>query len=78
MLIVQRKQSETIHIGDGIVVEVLETLPGGSVRLGVKAPPDVVVVRGEQLITPATENMRAAQSDFAMRELAALLKSVQK
>jgi carbon storage regulator len=37
---------ETVHIGDNIIVRVLEW-KGGSIRLGFEAPPEVHILRGE-------------------------------
>lgn len=78
MLVLLRKQNETVHIGDDIVVEVLETLPGGAVRLGIQAPRDYKVSRGEGNLSIETENLRAAASDFVSKELLALLKEAER
>ena len=43
MLVLTRKVGESIVIGDGIVVRVLEV--GGRVRLGIDAPRDVSITR---------------------------------
>jgi len=45
MLVLSRKQTETIKIGDSITITVVKS--NGPVRLGVEAPPDVRVVRSE-------------------------------
>jgi len=46
MLILTRKEGESLRLGDDIVVTVV-SVKGGSVRLGVKAPRDVSVHREE-------------------------------
>ena len=46
MLVLTRKKSETIHIGNGIVIKVIQT-GSGSIKLGIDAPADVRVLRGE-------------------------------
>jgi carbon storage regulator len=46
MLVLSRKIGEKIVIGDGIVVTVLE-VKGRQVRLGLEAPPEVSIWRGE-------------------------------
>jgi carbon storage regulator len=46
MLVLSRKMNESIVIGDNIVVKVVE-IHGNRVRLGIEAPADVVVHRGE-------------------------------
>ncbi len=46
MLILTRRQSETLVIGDDIKIVVLG-IKGGQIRLGIEAPPDVAVHREE-------------------------------
>lgn len=46
MLVLSRKKDELICIGDNITVMVIE-VKGGKCRLGVVAPKDVKVLRGE-------------------------------
>jgi len=46
MLVLTRKTSETIHIGDNISLTVIQT-NGNSVRIGIDAPRDVTILRGE-------------------------------
>ena len=46
MLVLSRRENERIRLGDSIVVTVVR-LSGDKVRLGIEAPPDVVVLREE-------------------------------
>ena len=46
MLILRRRVGEKIVIGDGITV-VVNRVSGGRVTLGIEAPQDVHIVRGE-------------------------------
>ena len=46
MLVLTRKLQQQIKIGDGIVVTILR-VKGNTVRVGVQAPRDVRVIRGE-------------------------------
>jgi carbon storage regulator len=46
MLVLTRKHQEKIRIGDHIVITVLKT-KGKTVRLGIEAPAEVPVIRGE-------------------------------
>lgn len=46
MLVLSRKRNESIHIGEGIVVTVTE-VRGNRVRVGISAPPEVSIRRGE-------------------------------
>jgi carbon storage regulator len=46
MLVLSRKESERIRLGDSIVVTVVR-LAGNNVRLGIEAPADMLVLRDE-------------------------------
>ena len=46
MLVLSRKQAERIRLGDSITVTVVR-VSGDKVRLGIEAPPDVLVLRDE-------------------------------
>ncbi len=46
MLVLSRKQGERLHIGDEIVISVLE-VNGRRVRIGIEAPHELRVIRGE-------------------------------
>lgn len=46
MLVLSRKQAERIRLGDSITVTVVR-VAGDKVRLGIEAPPDVLVLRDE-------------------------------
>ncbi len=46
MLVLSRKESERIRLGDSIVVTVVR-VAGDKVRLGIEAPADMIVLRDE-------------------------------
>lgn len=46
MLVISRKADQTVVLGDRIVVRIL-AISGGRVRLGIEAPADVTILRGE-------------------------------
>jgi carbon storage regulator len=46
MLVLSRRESERIKLGDSIVVTVIR-VAGDCVRLGIQAPADVLVLREE-------------------------------
>ena len=52
MLVLTRKKSEMIRIGDNVVVKVIST-GNGKVKIGIEAPDDVRVVRAELNPEPA-------------------------
>ncbi len=59
MLVLSRKQSQRIKVGDSIVVTVVR-LSGDKVRLGIEAPDDMLVLREELETFPAKPNATAA------------------
>jgi carbon storage regulator len=59
MLVLSRKQSQRIKVGDSIVVTVVR-LSGDKVRLGIEAPDDMLVLREELETFPAKPNAAAA------------------
>ena len=53
MLVLTRKLQERIHIGENITITVVR-IKGNTVRVGIEAPGDVRVVRGEVAIRDET------------------------
>lgn len=66
MLVLSRKESERIRLGDSIVVTIVR-VSGDKVRLGIEAPPDVLVLRDE--LKPLTLPLPAS-SDQAIKKAA--------
>ncbi|HUI09971.1 MAG TPA: carbon storage regulator CsrA [Bacteroidota bacterium] len=62
MLILARKAEEEIRIGDNIVIRVLG-IHNGQVKLGIEAPRDMRVVRGELYREIQRANVEASQAD---------------
>jgi len=71
MLVLTRKYQEKIHIGDGITITILRT-KGKAVRLGIEAPAEVPVIRGELNFneSPAESVEKAAPSGSTAEESA--------
>jgi len=61
MLILTRKLGETIRIGDEITINVVD-IKGKQVRLGIEAPPEVIVHREEIYRHIQEQNMLAVQA----------------
>jgi carbon storage regulator CsrA len=59
MLVLTRKQQEQIHIGNNIVITILKT-KGKTVRLGIQAPAEVPVLRGELANSFAEQSAESA------------------
>ena len=55
MLVLTRKQNEKIRIGDNITITVVR-MKGKSVRLGIEAPNQVNVLRGELVFSGAADD----------------------
>ncbi len=60
MLVLSRKESERIRLGDSITVTVVR-VAGDKVRLGIDAPPHILVLR-EELDDQSREAVKAADS----------------
>ena len=59
MLVLSRKESQRIKVGDSIVVTVVR-VAGDKVRLGIEAPADMLVLREELETRPAPAAARPA------------------
>jgi carbon storage regulator CsrA len=75
MLVLTRKQQEQIQIGDNVTITILK-IKGRAVRLGIEAPRQVKVVRGELPPQPAadaaTEVTEADMRSVASQQAATL------
>jgi carbon storage regulator len=59
MLVLTRREGETFHLGDNIEIEILDIKPG-VVRVGIRAPRSVRVLRSELMQAVAEANQQAA------------------
>ncbi len=64
MLVLTRRNGESIRIGDGIIVTVLDQ-SGGQVKVGITAPPQVPIHREEVYLKIKAENLAAVQGSKA-------------
>ena len=60
MLVLTRKRSEMIQIGENITIKVIRT-GRGTVKIGIEAPANVRVLRGELCGEPATPSLPEQQ-----------------
>lgn len=68
MLVVTRKTGQRVFIGGDVIVTVNRVLPDGRVRLGIQAPPEVIVAREELLSqggVPCSASERSNSSSSA-------------
>lgn len=72
MLVLTRKENESIMIGDTIEVKVLE-VKENQVRIGVVAPREITVHRMEIYMAIQRENIEAAKAQAKTEELQKLI-----
>ena len=72
MLILGRREGESILIEGGIRIVVVACERGG-VRIGIEAPPDIKILRGEIADKVTLENQRATAASASSPLLASLL-----
>ncbi len=73
MLVLKRRNGETIKIGDDIEIQVLGT-EGDSVKLGIVAPKSVQILRKELYDSIREENMSAAVQQVPQEQIQKLLR----
>ncbi|QDV50816.1 carbon storage regulator [Gimesia fumaroli] len=58
MLVLSRKLNESIHVGDQVVIRIIQ-MRGGKVRVGIEAPREIQVIRSELRDQPTDEEPQA-------------------
>ncbi len=73
MLVLSRKESQRIRLGDSIVITIVK-ISGDKVRVGIEAPNNVLVLRDEletrEPAAPIAESVAAAIEPPALRHSA--------
>ncbi len=64
MLVLTRKLGETIVIGDNIVIKVVD-IHGKQIRLGIEAPSEITIFRGEIYERIQAESKKSSQEGDA-------------
>lgn len=65
MLIITRKKGESLMIGEDIEI-IISKIDDGSVKLGIKAPKDITILRKEIYEEVEKENKEATKIDITM------------
>ena len=73
MLVLTRREGESLKIGDGIEVTVVE-IQGDKIKLGIRAPKDVTILRSELVAEARDVNAEAVSPDVALSSLAEMMK----
>lgn len=73
MLILARRTSESIVIGDDIEITVVE-VQGDKVKIGIQAPKKISVMRKELLDEAKSANKQAVSPDIDLSDLESLVK----
>lgn len=76
MLVLARKEGESIVIGDDIILKVI-SVDKGVVKLGIEAPSDVAIIRNELLQDVKDSNI-AASKKVGLESLGLLSKILKK
>ncbi|MBB3154631.1 carbon storage regulator [Paenibacillus endophyticus] len=77
MLVLTRKKGESILVGDDIEISILE-LTGDTVRIGIKAPGEVGILRKELYVSVESMNQNAEKSSITASELINQFKKMKK
>ncbi len=64
MLVLRRKEGQSLIIGDNIIVKVIE-IEGRSVKIGIEAPKDISIVR-EELLEKIKQKVAESRLDESM------------
>ena len=75
MLILGRKEKETIMMGNDITISI-ENITKGMVKIGIDAPKDVITLRGELKDRIVESNLKATNkaSSAQLKDISKLLK----
>lgn len=65
MLIITRKKGESLMIGDDIEI-IVSKIDDGSVKIGIKAPREIQILRKELYEEVEQENKEATKIDMSM------------
>jgi carbon storage regulator len=77
MLVLSRKETQRIRLGDSIVVTIVK-ISGDKVRVGIEAPADVLVLRDELEVRSVSAQSAAADAAIAPLASPAALPSLQR
>lgn len=65
MLVISRKVGESVLIGDNVEITIVQA-DNGNVRIAIKAPREIVILRKELYVEVESENLNAVSNDNKM------------
>lgn len=74
MLILTRKEEESIIIGDNVEIKILD-ITDGKVKLGIEAPKNIDILRKELYLQIQEENKKAAESKVDLGDIKKLFEN---
>lgn len=77
MLVLSRKKGEAILIGNDIELSILEII-GDTVKIGIKAPSEIGILRKELYVSVEHMNQNAEKSSITAAELLNQFKQIKK
>lgn len=75
MLVLSRKNGESIKIGDNIEIKIV-AIEGDQVKIGIDAPKDIEIYRQEVYLAIQKENSDAANANASLEILTKLNKNI--
>ncbi|MEH7124265.1 carbon storage regulator CsrA [Bacillus sp. JJ1773] len=68
MLVLTRRKNESIILNENIEITILE-IDGEQIKLGIKAPKDVEILRKEIIVKTEQENINALKGNFDLKKI---------
>ncbi|MBS4190258.1 carbon storage regulator CsrA [Bacillus sp. FJAT-49705] len=68
MLVLTRRKNESVILNENIEITILE-IDGEQIKLGIKAPKDVEILRKEIILKIEEENMNALRGNFDLKKI---------
>lgn len=68
MLVLSRKEEQSIIIGDNIEIKIL-SIKGDTVKIGISAPPELKIYRKEVLEEIQRANIKAVESSKNLKDI---------
>jgi len=68
MLVISRKENERVKIGEKIEI-IIVSIDKNQVKIGIEAPKNLTILRGELIDKVRNENIKAAKQQIDIQEI---------